>query len=338
MRTLRTRRAGHRGMAALQVMSLAATLTAMGIVGGVWIKFGPLAKDGSMGDRQAYVQEATLALNKPGSGGGEPTWAGGGDGQEPAGEAAGLSSEETPAPSPAPSPEPSPTPSPPEAPSQAPTIVPVSEAAVSGSRQGTDAGTPAKQSGKAVALTFDDGPDKRYTTAVLDILKERGVKATFYLVGSNVEKYPDVVKRIGEEGHELGNHSWAHRDLRKMTADEIAADLERTNEAVFAAAGKRPATVRAPYGAVNPDVREAAARIGLPLAGWNVDPRDWDGATAEQMMQTIKKQLRPKANILMHSFGGRKGDLSETIELLPKLIDYLKEQGYAFVYASELDI
>ncbi|WP_282936903.1 polysaccharide deacetylase family protein [Paenibacillus sp. RC67] len=194
-----------------------------------------------------------------------------------------------------------------------------------------------KMADKRVALTFDDGPDNKYTPRILDILKKNQIQATFFLIGENAQKHPQVINRILQEGHVLGNHSWDHQNLSKMTCDQIQSEISKTDELIKSISGQSPEVFRAPYGAVSTEVLETASLTGhQKIIGWSVDTQDWKGKTAAEILSTVKKEVRPGAIILQHSFGGRGGNLNNTVEALPLIIAYLKENGYSFVTVPEL--
>jgi peptidoglycan-N-acetylglucosamine deacetylase len=188
--------------------------------------------------------------------------------------------------------------------------------------------------GKRVALTFDDGPDRHYTLQILDILKRERVPATFFVVGNLSRKYPDVLKRIDREGHVIGNHSYSHPLLTKMTMDEVDAQLYRTNEIIRKETGKTPLLFRPPYGAVNKRLEKHLAAEGFRIIQWSVDTRDWAGPSSRKIIHTVKSQVGPGGIILQHSAGGPQ--LKETVEALPVIIRYLKENGYEFVTVDRL--
>lgn len=189
---------------------------------------------------------------------------------------------------------------------------------------------------KRVALTFDDGPDQLYTPKVLDILHEYGVPGTFFLVGTQVEKFQDTAKRIVDEGHSIGNHTWNHTDLSKLSAAAIREQIRKGDEALKKATGTVPSLVRAPYGAVSKTLKTELSKLGRELIGWTVDPRDWAGTSVEAMRKNVNDTVRPGGIILLHSFGGKNGDLNNTLELLPLIIDDLHQEGYEFVTIEEL--
>ncbi len=177
-----------------------------------------------------------------------------------------------------------------------------------------------------MALTFDDGPDPRYTPKVLDILAQHKTHATFFLVGTRAAAHPDIVRRIHQEGHEIGNHSWDHANLTRLSAGEIRDQVSRTQAAIIAAGVPAPRWFRPPYGAVNAQVR---AHVPLALALWNVDPEDWGK----------KNHHLIKDHINAHAGRGRIVDLHDmhgpTVEALPIIIQDLSGQ-YKLVTMSQL--
>ncbi|MFD0589968.1 polysaccharide deacetylase family protein [Paenibacillus sp. GCM10027627] len=187
---------------------------------------------------------------------------------------------------------------------------------------------------KLVALTFDDGPDPNYTTAILDILKEKGVKATFFVVGTQVEKYPDIMKRIHEEGHEIGNHSQHHKDLRKLSSREIENQIKETDRAIQQVLGFSTNLFRAPYGALSDKVKKVMSDMGQHHVLWTVDTKDWAGTSVSDMRAMIRNETKPNGIILMHSFGGK--HISNTVKMLPGAIDDLHEMGYEMVPVGQI--
>ncbi|WP_082420563.1 polysaccharide deacetylase family protein [Paenibacillus sp. A3] len=191
---------------------------------------------------------------------------------------------------------------------------------------------------KQVALTFDDGPDTKYTPQVLDILKQHEVKATFFVVGRQVVNHPDVLKRIHDEGHSIGNHSWDHANLTKLSPDQIKKEIKSTDEAIEKVIGSYTPMVRAPYGAVTASIKRSLTSAGRQLVNWTVDTKDWSGAAADDMVELVSKRTKNGGIILMHSFGGKNGNLDNTVEALPHMIEALKQDGYAFVTVPELGV
>jgi peptidoglycan-N-acetylglucosamine deacetylase len=188
---------------------------------------------------------------------------------------------------------------------------------------------------KKVALTFDDGPDAKYTNQILDILHEHEVKATFFVVGEHAAFYKNTMKRIVDQGHEVGNHSWSHVDLTKLDENRLQEEINKTDEVIQGYTGKPVPAFRPPYGAVSKMVVDYAEKHHKIIC-WSVDTRDWEGIPSDQIVQHVKRDLRNGGIILQHSAGGKHGNLSNTVKALPALIQYLKENGYELVTVSEL--
>lgn len=187
---------------------------------------------------------------------------------------------------------------------------------------------------KKVALTFDDGPDNRYTPQILDILKANQVHATFFLVGRQIDKDPGVVRRIYSEGHEIGNHTVNHPNLNKMDPQEITQEIENNNAKIKKLTGYTPVLFRSPYGNASEQVKDVLTSHHLMLINWSVDTRDWKTTSPEMIIANLKNEVRPGSIVLQHSFGGKK--VHNTIQALPEEIKWLKEQGYTMVTVSEL--
>jgi peptidoglycan/xylan/chitin deacetylase (PgdA/CDA1 family) len=192
-----------------------------------------------------------------------------------------------------------------------------------------------KKTNKMVALTFDDGPDKIYTDKVLDILKTYKVKGTFFVIGERVKQYPGVIKRIVQEGHALGNHSWSHSQLTKLNKEKIRQEIVKTDTAIREITGFTPTPVRPPYGATSSQIKKEIQALGHTQALWNVDTRDWatDSSVAD-ILKTVKSSSGNKITVLMHSGGGKR---DKTLKALPQVIEHYRSQGYTFVTMSELD-
>ena len=175
---------------------------------------------------------------------------------------------------------------------------------------------------KAVALTFDDGPHPVWTPQVLDRLKAAKVKATFCVVGSQVRKYPDLIKRIVREGHTLCNHSYNHElDLGKRPVEEIKTNLEETNRAIHRAVPKAKIKYfRQPGGEWTANVVDVAASLGMLPLGWDVDPRDWEITDAKLIGSRVITHARPGSIVLMHDGGG---DRNGTLAACPGVIKAL---------------
>lgn len=189
----------------------------------------------------------------------------------------------------------------------------------------------------SVALTFDDGPDETYTPRILDILADHGVRATFFLIGAGAEKHPDVVNRIVQEGHAIGNHTYFHSNLSRMAAWQVLLDLQKAQDA-FARVTRQtpPMIVRPPYGALDPAAVEAIGEKGYRVVLWTIDSLDWRGLSREAIIENVVPELKSGAIVLQHSAGGPDEDLTGTLAALPAIIETLKSQGYRFVTAPEI--
>ena len=187
----------------------------------------------------------------------------------------------------------------------------------------------ANSGGKVIALTFDDGPGP-YTAQLLDILDQHGAKATFFLIGSKVSSQANVVRSIHARGHQLGNHSWSHPELPKLPVDQIAGEIDRTNDAIKQATGVTPAILRPPYGAVNGVVLEQLRARGMSSILWSVDTRDWADRNSQIVCSRAVAGAHPGAIILMH-------DIHQTsVGAVPCILSALKQQGYSFVTVQGL--
>ena len=190
--------------------------------------------------------------------------------------------------------------------------------------------TPAPTTGnKVIALTFDDGPGP-YTAHLLDILDQYGAKATFFLIGSKVSGQASVVRSIQARGHQLGNHSWSHPELNKVSAEQLANEIDQTNNAIKQAVGTKPNIIRPPYGAFNRAVLEQFRQRGMSAVVWSVDTRDWADRNSEIVCSRAVAGARNGAVILMH-------DIHQTsVNAVPCILDSLKQQGYSFVTVQNL--
>lgn len=183
----------------------------------------------------------------------------------------------------------------------------------------------------AVALTFDDGPHPQHTPRLLDILAAHRVRATFFVIGAQVRRYPEIVRRIVAEGHELGNHTWHHPFLTRYGDGGVLSEIDRTQEVIWQTVGQLPATFRPPYGAISPrQSRMLHDRRNLPSVNWSVDPQDWRRPGAAIVAQRMVEGARPGAIILAHDIHGA------TVSAVPDAISGLQARGYDCVTMSEL--
>ena len=177
-----------------------------------------------------------------------------------------------------------------------------------------------------IALTFDDGPGK-YTSTLLDTLEQYGAHATFFMVGKNVPKYPDEVKRMLEVGCELGNHSYDHAQLTKITPEEIQGQVNNTNGEIENAAGSPATLLRPPFGAVDDNVKQ---NVGMPMILWSVDTLDWKTKDANATIENVLTNAEDGDIILMHDIH------EQSVEAAIQLIPALQEKGYKLVTVSEM--
>ncbi|SDM96185.1 Peptidoglycan/xylan/chitin deacetylase, PgdA/CDA1 family [Paenibacillus sp. yr247] len=189
---------------------------------------------------------------------------------------------------------------------------------------------------KKVALTFDDGPDTRFTPKVLDALKANQVKATFFVLGAKASTHPDIVRRIVREGHVIGNHSYSHANLPKLTVDKFQSQIMSTENVLQGLIGYAPKLIRPPYGAINEEQVRWIADHHYLIVNWNVDSLDWRSLNSDQVLHNIMQQTKPGSIILQHSGGADSQDLSGTVQAIGPLISNLKAAGYTFVTVPEL--
>ncbi len=191
---------------------------------------------------------------------------------------------------------------------------------------------------KVVALTFDDDPYPPYTDQVLDVLKEYRVPATFFVVGQNVEKYPELVKRIADEGHQIGNHTYHHIDLLKANRKDIAEEIDNTNKAILAASGIKPHLMRPPHGFRDPVVMEMMAERNLKVVEWSVMSRDWTNPGVDVIVERTVKRVKNGSIILLHDGDGitSRDSRIQSVEAARRIIQILSEQGYTFVTVDEI--
>lgn len=185
-----------------------------------------------------------------------------------------------------------------------------------------------KSAGKLVALTFDDGPNSGETQRILRILQREKVKATFFVLGTNVEKYPGIVARAAAEGHQIAVHSYSHPRFTKSTPEKIQSEIDRCADLVEAETGKRPTWIRPPYGAVDGLVYHEIAKAGFNTALWTVDPRDYSRPGMQKIINRVVFNAHPGMVVLMHDGGGNR---AETVSALPGIIGELRDAGYRFV-------
>lgn len=179
---------------------------------------------------------------------------------------------------------------------------------------------------KCLALTFDDGPGP-YTARLLDTLKRRSVRATFFVIGRNAAAYPGLLRREAAEHHEIGNHTWDHADLAKLSNRKIQREIQRTQKVIHQATGQWPTIMRPPYGATNARVSHA---VGLPEILWRGDTLDWLHRNKNRVRRSVLKLAKRNSIILVHDIQ------KTTVAAMPSTLNALIKRGYTLVTVSEL--
>ncbi|MFD7531739.1 polysaccharide deacetylase family protein [Streptomyces sp. NPDC059849] len=182
---------------------------------------------------------------------------------------------------------------------------------------------------RGVNITIDDGPDPTWTPQVLQLLKDNGVKATFCMVGTQAQAYPDLVKAVVAGGHRLCNHTVSHDTAmdKKSEAYQSQQILDAERMITKASGGVRPQYYRAPGGAFTPYSRHLAASRGMRPLGWNVDTKDFERPGADVMVATVKREISDGPTVLFHDAGG---DRSQTLAALREILPWLRQQGYSY--------
>ncbi|MEO8578753.1 MAG: polysaccharide deacetylase family protein [Gemmatimonadales bacterium] len=186
--------------------------------------------------------------------------------------------------------------------------------------------------GKVVALTFDDGPNPDATPRILDTLRDRGVRATFFVLGSHAERWPELVRRISHEGHQIGNHGYFHRKLQFKSPFYVSRDIRLGIRAIRRAGGPKPRYFRAPHGFRSPWTTPIALSYGERTVGWSLGVWDSDRPGVDEIVRRTLEGVSPGSIVLLHDGDGYNpdGDRMQTADALPQIIDRLKEQGYEF--------
>lgn len=185
--------------------------------------------------------------------------------------------------------------------------------------------------GKYVALTFDDGPSAAYTPKVLDILRQHGAKATFFVLGENAARNKAILARAAAEGHEIGSHTWSHVKLTGKSRDTIISEMNRTSEVVRQATGHLPCVMRPPYGATNKDVTSfMMQQYGMPSILWDVDTVDWKHPGVGTVISRAVNGARSGSIILLHDIHG------STLAAVEGVVKGLQARGFKLVTVSEL--
>ncbi|BED93102.1 MAG: polysaccharide deacetylase family protein [Candidatus Paraimprobicoccus trichonymphae] len=184
---------------------------------------------------------------------------------------------------------------------------------------------------KLISFTFDDGGEDKQVCELLRVLKEKKIKATFFIIGEWAKEHTDMVKKINEDGHDIGNHSYTHPFLPNLNKENLESEIEKCNKVLEKIINKKIDLFRAPFGATDKTVIKKAEEKKMFLIKWNIDTVDWKkGTTEEQILKTVKNEKRKGSIILMHM--GK----NQTIKVLPKLIKHLNEEDYEIVPISRL--
>ncbi|WP_310549716.1 polysaccharide deacetylase family protein [Paenibacillus glufosinatiresistens] len=186
----------------------------------------------------------------------------------------------------------------------------------------------------AVALTFDDGPDPAYTPEIADILRRNGGRATFFVIGQELERSADIARMLHVEGHELGNHTQTHASLTALTEAERRAELESADRLLEALTGRRPRLFRPPYLAIDAETARTGAAMGYRAVGAaNLEAEDWRMPGTAHILEHTRSEVRPGSILIFHD---GLGDRSQTVEAVSVLVPELRKQGYELVTVSRL--
>lgn len=177
------------------------------------------------------------------------------------------------------------------------------------------------------ALTFDDGPNPTWTPKLLEGLRERNVKATFFVTGENAQNYPEIIRQMHESGHMIGNHTYHHVQLTQITGVEAYKELEETNDVLFAITGTYPEFVRPPFGEITDEIEE---KLDMTTVLWNVDPVDWATESETLIVKKVVENVEDNAIILLHD------NYESSVNAALQIVDILQEQGYEFVTVDEI--
>ncbi len=183
---------------------------------------------------------------------------------------------------------------------------------------------------KKIAFSFDASWGSEFTPRILEILRENNIKTTFFLTGFWIEKYPDLVKKIVAEGHELGNHTWTHPHLNALDKQSIKQELELVHAALTKLTAVEPKLFRPPFGEYSNKVIETTNELGYLAIQWSIDSLDWKDISKQEVVQRVSSRLHPGAIILFHNNG------LHTADALTEIIAQAKKQGYSIVPISEL--
>ena len=186
---------------------------------------------------------------------------------------------------------------------------------------------------KRIALTFDDGPHPRYTEKILGILEKYDVKATFFMIGSNARLYPDVARKVSAAGHEIGNHTYTHPHMLKLSEEGLLEEIKKT-ESVFSEIGiKKPRLFRPPEGYRTKEQCEVLSKEDYRVVVWSLDTHDWQGKPSSEIIKHVEENIKGGDILLFHDYiSGQNTTITALEQLIPKLL----KDGYEFVCVSDL--
>ena len=188
------------------------------------------------------------------------------------------------------------------------------------------------QESKKIALTFDDGPKAKITEEILEVLNENDAKATFFILGTNGKRYPEILKKINESGHQIANHSYNHPNLKKLPMGEVKKELESTNKIITDITDKKVVYFRPPYGSLGKTQKEELKKnLGMESVMWNICPKDWEKPSDENYIaKFLVENAKDNGIVLLHDYG-------KTARALKVAIPQLKAKGFEFVTIEELN-
>ena len=205
-------------------------------------------------------------------------------------------------------------------------------------RKGTVYRVPTQE--KMVALTFDDGPSDVWTPRILDELKKSGAKATFFMLGKHVAQYPQIARRVAQEGHEIENHGYAHRTLIYYKENELENDIMQAQNIIREVTGKTTKYFRPPKAWITPDEKKELEGLGYRVVLWSLNSKDWVTFHDKQIRHYLLHNIRPGDIILFHDSGGifttEGGSRKQTVKTIARLVELLREKGYRIVTVEEL--
>ncbi len=186
---------------------------------------------------------------------------------------------------------------------------------------------------KVIALTFDDGPNPPFTSQIVKTLQDMYATATFFMIGGKVTLYPEAAREVSASGFPIGNHTFSHNALNKAAEEGISQEIDGASDVMSQVMNAQTTWLRPPYGAVSPLLKTVVEAKGYRLVRWNVDSRDWQAASVDEIVSNVTEWAKPDSIVLMHDGGG---DRANTVQALPRIIQTLRAQNYAFVSLDQL--